>query len=466
MRKIIAIILAVGLTSCQQTSSLEGALTEADSLYAIGKRSLDSYPSMRSILYFQRALDVLQNNDSASLHRKTRIFAEMGRLYAQQQLYTEAINRYQLSLTSAEQTNDTLGLMIAYKGLGDAYQRQDNTHEAIRHYNIVEQLATQQHDEKMLTSIAFHKAEAYTNVGKMEQAMKELPQPPYQIEEADEDVFHFVMAHILDWQKQTEKADEHYASLLETGSAYYQQYVINKKLQKAIQLRDFHQSNNLFNQKKAIELNREMEAQYEATGTIGTVYQVLNTEKEKAHLQMKNQQIRFYAIIGILSLVLVIAIIVTLLYRARSEQMRLARNQALLEKYNEALKADLEKERAKATTPQPKADIKTMTIRESAIYQRLLISEKPMNEADTTIMMELIDSLYPDLKTRLTTFGVIKEHELRMCYLIKMGFKTSRIATLLSRTDSAISNGRMRLYKKVFGQPGKGEDWDKVMLSL
>ena len=81
-------------------------------------------------------------------------------------------------------------------------------------------------------------------------------------------------------------------------------------------------------------------------------------------------------------------------------------------------------------------------------------------------MMELVNSLYPDFKTRLTTFGVIKEHEVKMCYLIKMGFKTSRIAILLSRTESAISNGRMRMYKKVFGKEGKGEDWDKVIQSL
>ena len=146
--------------------------------------------------------------------------------------------------------------------------------------------------------------------------------------------------------------------------------------------------------------------------------------------------------------------------------MRMQRNQALLEKFNEVLKKDLEVERAKTSTLQPETDAKTLAIRESDIYRRLLVAEKPLNEADALAMMELIDSLYPDFKMRLTTFGVIKDHEVRMCYLIKMGFKTSRIATLLSRSDSAISNGRMRMYKKVLGKEGKGEDWDKVIQSL
>ena len=146
--------------------------------------------------------------------------------------------------------------------------------------------------------------------------------------------------------------------------------------------------------------------------------------------------------------------------------MRLERNNALLEKYNNSLQADLEMERAKAMVSQSNADTKIMQIRESDICRRLFKSVKPINEADMAEVTALINRLYPDFSNRLAKFGVIKDHEVRMCYLIKMGFKTSRLAILLSRTDSAISNGRLRLYKKVFGRDGKGEDWDKVNKTL
>ena len=128
MRKwrIIALMVAVCFASCQPQQSIDKALAEADSLFAIGQSSLGNHPYMRSILYYQRALDVLQGDDTVSLSRKTRIFAEMGKLYAQRQLYTEAINRFQLSLTCAEQTHDSLGQMLAYKGLGESYLRLTN----------------------------------------------------------------------------------------------------------------------------------------------------------------------------------------------------------------------------------------------------------------------------------------------------------------------------------------------------
>ena len=466
MRTIVALLIATCLVSCQKQQGGKEALVVSDSLYAVGQQSLDKYPTMRSILYFQRALDVLQGNDNATLIRKTKIFAEMGRLYAKRQLYAEAINRYELSLTCAELTHDTLDMMIAHKGMGDAYQRANDTRQAVHHYILADHLAIQLKDEQMQVSIAFRRAAAYIDSNQMEQATKQLPQPPYHIEEADVDVYHFVMAHVLEWLRQSEQADEHYASLMESKSAYYQQHAINHQLKQAIQQKDYNQIMQLLRQKEAMDLDNEADAQYEATGTIGAVYQALHAEKEKADLQMKNQQSMLYTVIAILTLVLIIAIIIILLYRMRNEKIRLSHNQSLLEKYNKSLQADLEAERNKSMIPQPDSDVKTMAIREADIYQRLLTSEKPMNEADATTMMALVDSHYPVFKTRLTTFGVVKEHEVKMCYLIKMGFKTSRIATLLSRTDSAISNGRMRLFKKVFGQPGKGEDWDKVIMSL
>lgn len=468
MRKwrIIALMVAVCFASCQPQQSIDKALAEADSLFAIGQSSLGNHPYMRSILYYQRALDVLQGDDTVSLSRKTRIFAEMGKLYAQRQLYTEAINRFQLSLTCAEQTHDSLGQMLAYKGLGESYLRLTNTHEAIRYYNLADQLAIQLKDEQMQTSIAFHTAAAYIEAGKKDKAINQLPPVPYHINEGDSDVYYFVKAHLFETQHLADSADYYYTRLFDSGIPFYQQYSINQKLQHAIQQKDYYTLTSLLRLKREFELNNETNAQYEATGTIGTMYQVLHTERENANLQIKNQQIQYYSIIGILILLAIITITVLLLYRIRNEKMRMQRNQALLEKYNEALKNDLEVERAKTSTPQPNADIKTIAIREAEIYQRLLATEKPINETNAMAMMELVNSLYPDFKTRLTTFGVIKEHEVKMCYLIKMGFKTSRIATLLSRTDSAISNGRMRMYKKVFGKEGKGEDWDKVIMSL
>lgn len=469
MKRMVYILLATivcYLFSCQQQLSFDDAVAEADSLYAIGKSSIDNYSSLRTILYYQRALDLLQGNDSVSLSRKTKLFAEMGKLFAEKQLYQEAINRYQSSFSCAESLHDTLCMIDAYKGMGDAYQRLYNTRDAIHCYNLAEQLAVSIKAEIIRTSLAFRKAATYSEEGKMEQAISQLPTAPYQIDEADKDLYNFVMAHVTESRHKTDSANYYYTLLTEAKIPHYRQYAINQKIQHAIHQKDYNQVDKLFQQKKEMELDGEMLSQNIESGNVGAVYQALHAERENANLTIKNQQIRLYSIIGTLLLVLVIAIIIIILYRTRSERLRLERNQALLEKYNEALRLDLEAERAKVVMPRPSADEKTMAIRETDIYHHLLISEKPMTLAESTEMITLIDQYYPHFRTRLTTFGVTKEQEVKMCYLIKMGFKTSRMACLLSRTDSAITNARVRLYKKVFGQEGKGEDWDKTIHSL
>lgn len=466
MRKIIAVLMAICLSSCYGQKAIGEALAESDSLYAVGRQSLDEYPALRAVLYYQRAIDVLPDNQ-ASLSRKATLFNEMGRLMAKQQLYQEAIGRYELALQCATSLPDTLAMIDAYMGMGDAYRSLSNFQEAMRCLNQAGQLAVKQKDVKAQNAVALRKAAAYCETGNTDKGQDQLPKSLDQLSEDDGHLYNYVMAHIYEQKSNGSDSVNHFLDrLMESGVPSYRQYAINKKVQQAIRQRDYNLLSSLFELQRDVEKDREMEARFEASGNVGALYQALHTEREKASLFIKNQRMQFLVVIGLLTLVLVIAIAIMLLYRMRSEKMRMQRNQALLEKYNEALQADLKEERLKTSTPQPDTDKKTLAIREADIYQRLLASEKPMNEADGSAMMALVDSLYPDFKTRLTTFGVIKEHELKMCYLIKMGFKPSRIAILLSRSDSAISNGRMRLYRKVFGQEGRGEDWDKVIQSL
>ena len=89
-----------------------------------------------------------------------------------------------------------------------------------------------------------------------------------------------------------------------------------------------------------------------------------------------------------------------------------------------------------------------------------------MNEAEQQEVVTLLNQVYPHFISSLQQMGVEKEQDMKVCLLLKMGFKPSRIASLVSRTDSAIANTRARLYKKVFGKDGRAEDWDQVIVNL
>ena len=89
---------------------------------------------MLALQYCQRAIDLLPNNDTASLSRKERLYIEMGSLFAKQLLYDEAIDRFHLAYGCATELHDTIIMIDAYKCVGDMYRKKHNLGEAVHFY--------------------------------------------------------------------------------------------------------------------------------------------------------------------------------------------------------------------------------------------------------------------------------------------------------------------------------------------
>ena len=416
---------------------VEEALALADSLCQVANDSVGEEPAMQSLLYYQRAIDVMTGNDTAFLARKVKIYTSMGELFAGQMLYKEAIGRYQLAYGCAESLKDTFNMISAYKSIGDMYRKQIDLGESVHYYDLAEQLAIQANQEKPRISLALRLATAFMEGGRMNLAVELLPKPPYHVEPEDKDIYNYVMWHIYNFTDREDKdsADYYMQKLLESQDSYYQNYVIDWQIGQALRNVGDHAFYQLYRNNKRLQSAMSKEQVAETTSAVSTMYQALNMERQNAELQARNQLIKYYAIIAILLLVLVVAITVIIIYRIINKRIQLEH-----------------------TT--------TMTIRDSEIYQQLLATEKAMNEVEQQEVIALLNQVYPTFLSSLQKMGVEKEQDLKVCLLLKMGFKPSRIASLVSRTDSAIANTRARLYKKVLGKDGKAEDWDKVIMSL
>lgn len=78
-----------------------------------------------------------------------------------------------------------------------------------------------------------------------------------------------------------------------------------------------------------------------------------------------------------------------------------------------------------------------------------------------------IDLTYPRFTDRLLTlYPKLSEIELQICYLIKISLPLKTIAQMLSRSNSAITNARIRMYKKLKGEDGKAEFFDQFIADL
>ena len=78
-----------------------------------------------------------------------------------------------------------------------------------------------------------------------------------------------------------------------------------------------------------------------------------------------------------------------------------------------------------------------------------------------------IDLTYPRFTDRLLTlYPKLSEIELRICYLIKISLPLKTIAQMLNRSNSAITNARIRMYRKLKGKDGKAEFFDQFIADL
>ena len=466
----ITIACLVCLASCHRQVSTEMALAQADSLVSAWDNHPDSIPAIRLLLQIQRTIDALSGNDTVSLNRKANLLASMGDLFAAQLLYNEAVNRYQLSYNMAEALQDTLAMTNAYKRIGDMYRSQHDLGEAVHYYDLAEQLADQGNLESLRVSLALRIAVAFIEDGRLNLAVELLPTPPYQVASEDEDIYNYVMWHIYSFtdRQHSDSAVYFLNKLIESEDIYYRNYANDDNLINAIQKGDSKEGYRYYRQKERLYAEMVKASRNEAIESVKAMYQSLNTERENTALQAHNQRIKLYAIFSIVLLVIVIATSVIIIERIMNERMRLERNNALLEKYNATLQANLEAERSRHTeeSHEPFVERNLAVIRTSPIYQHLLVTERVMNSDEQAEISNLLSQLYPDFLPRLQKFGVVKEHDLKVCLLLKMGFKPSRIASLVSRSDSAIANTRARLYKKVFGKDGRADEWDKVIMSL
>lgn len=104
-----------------------------------------------------------------------------------------------------------------------------------------------------------------------------------------------------------------------------------------------------------------------------------------------------------------------------------------------------------------------------AIYDMInekVSGKKPLTPKDWTSIEQIIDNMYPHYKSRLYSFCNLSARDYHVCMLIKLGFANSDIATIMSRSASAISLLRLNMYERFFGKRGSAKDFDKFIKNM
>jgi len=111
-------------------------------------------------------------------------------------------------------------------------------------------------------------------------------------------------------------------------------------------------------------------------------------------------------------------------------------------------------------------------IKETSIYRTLNRRlQDPMGRVFITseeweLIEEVIQHEHPSFIEKLKEIHPFNPYEQQLCLLIKMNFSPSAISKLLQRPKETITSTRRRLFKRIFKEQGKPEEWDSFIHSL
>ena len=110
-----------------------------------------------------------------------------------------------------------------------------------------------------------------------------------------------------------------------------------------------------------------------------------------------------------------------------------------------------------------------LAFRHSDIYLHFhhATQSSEITERDWKHLSEAINSTFPNFLRQLyALYPQLSEHELHICYLIKIELKRSIIAELLNRSVSAITNSLSRLYQKIYSEKGTAQQMEGIIQEL
>lgn len=464
----------------------------------------------RAVTAYQQAAETGKNSRRYDI--LGRIYEHIGMLFAYQSLYEDAMSAYKTSYAYYLKQQEDRGLMYALRDIGRMYESLQQPDSAEYYYQAAYKKAFDIKDQRLINSISVEFGDFCIELGKPDSAKKIFSRIPAPKEDA---IYLMGIGSIFQLNSQPDSALFYYRQALQEDKKEQNIYLksrVNKNLseieaQKGNYRAAFTYAWQSLNWKDSIKKITRTEA----IGKIHALYNYQHTEKENERLLLENEHKRnqiYLLIIGLLLSIGVVAFYIN--YNRKQKQAVREQQKRLLrlkdEQYKKSLSYIQEKEKEiaeleillqqtegekdslqnklllfrqallktsvqQAQMEKGEKDVLIACLKKSDIYRSFhqaahvegnVITEKMWKE-----LGQMLDTTYCDFTSKLYEFYPrISEHELHVCYLIKIEVPIKDIAKLLNRSTPAISNCRSRLYKKLQGEEGNGDNFDTFILSL
>ena len=438
---------------------------------------------------FQHGMDAMQ--DTTDLELRSILNFRIGFLLLDQGVYDHAIPYFRESLRLESLRKDTAMMAFCHEKLAFVYRDKGERDSALCYFDRAIRCANALGDSTFANGFVASLASYYISVKDYRKADSCLaPYLPY-VQNSDMKEM-YCMAAITDLYNGNYDTVAYYCDFLLKLGNVYQKKTANRLLS-SVNLRKGNVAGAIKNIYDYEQLSDSVDV-INAADVVARMNASYNYDKFK----VENEQLkveRAYYILGGIILLLVIVIISFCFfssYRKGKQRMQnlkdarlnmqrqseayvasnnaklaeLSRKLTLARRENEAMVAALERQKLLMETDMEMARQKqrmseTMrrSIVSSEIYGRVYEASakgKVLTDDDWRDIESFLLGLIPNFKTMLYGICSISKQDYHMCLLIKMGgFSGKQIASLMGRTDSAISKAKKKLHDLFIGQTGE-----------
>lgn len=478
--------------------------------YYAGRVYADMDDYDRALPYFQKVEEIADS--SSALYYKAQ--AQMGYIFLYQGLYEKGFN----ALLKAYKYNKANGYKLNQAdnlcGMANCLQRIGNKKQAIQYLNqalrLSREVGNKQYEAEITAQIAYH----YYNIKEYGTALKYARRALTSVDSIGALSIYAIAADIYNKVGKEDSAVILYNKLYALDDVYAK-YSASKQLgHYYLEHKDMAKAAIFLDEYDRYTDSIQEITQTETVAKIDAVYNYNIREEENEKLKEEITTDRFVTAVAVV--LAIAAILAVLAFIQYSKKKRLAErikhenekrylnslyeqsskfisdNNSKIEALKQELAASASKNESLAAALKAKeeqlnnlnmmAEIRTKNrelaatgLENSDIRTKIftLLNDnttsefgKKLSTEDWQALGKEVNSHYPEFKERISELCKISDSEYKVCLLLKIEVKPIDISILTSKTKSAISVMRKRLYLKAFGKEETPEKWDEFIRSL
>ena len=441
-----------------------------DSYYFLGKYYVEHNDAPQALKCFQTALDM--SDEKTPLAFKSKVYSQSGTLFLKQDLLDDAIAMYRKSYACDSTLEDTVNMIHNLRDIAQVYKHMDEADSCVAFLHEAYVLSNEIQNQRLLRSVSLVLSSQYLKNNRIKEAKDLLFAVLDSVGDRLKPSAYCIASDIYKKEGKMDSVSYYCHELLNLRNIEAREYASRELADYHSLYGDYEKVRYYLNQNRLYADSVQKANASQSIENTHSLYNYNLREKEIARLKVAaNERTLYSMIVGFI--VLSISFVFAYLNeknKKRYFELKLI-NEHVTELYELAKKKDEKEIENLKSTLDNVLDNKENNENVQKLFIYNLIKDRlecgnNVTVADWKKIDAAVDSAYPLFKSRLYSYYSVNHREYKVCILIKLGFSMSDMATIICRSNSALTSTRISLYKKFFGKEGKAKDFDDFVKSL